>query len=395
VCNFFASLEEERTPKNVVLAPSGIAAMSIGKRVESANVRTVHSWIVSTEVSPGENKFKFINYLHVDEAGMLDLWVTWHLLQAAERQGVQQIGFSGDCTQLPPVAGCGTIFRELLSLTGDNTPTQQHLKQNYRTASVPGLHGLLEKMRYLSVRAGTLTRRDFNTDDSKLFVIENSFDSDGLFRELFRQLDGIDKEKVKIICNRKDGLITRYGGDSLKKRNSNLCTLYNSFNNVPTRTDRSSFHKGDKVFSGVNITNPTTKELIVANGSMGIITKDFPIVTVEFPNDKDPTCNNQFSQDCKSETTQKLFEKGLTNASVSTVHKFQGSEEDTIIACFTGKSDSFNSIQLLYTASSRAKKKLIIIMEKQTLAIYTKPDRKPNDKLGNKHLRSFVQEQKW
>jgi ATP-dependent exoDNAse (exonuclease V) alpha subunit len=85
-----------------------------------------------------------------------------------------------------------------------------------------------------------------------------------------------------------------------------------------------------------------------------------------------------------------MFEK-LEWGSISTVHKFQGSEAHTIIAVFLGDFVDHNTIQLLYTAASRAKQRLVVIMEEKNLSLFcTRPGRVPRNTRFNQKLQKAL-----
>jgi ATP-dependent exoDNAse (exonuclease V) alpha subunit len=101
----------------------------------------------------------------------------------------------------------------------------------------------------------------------------------------------------------------------------------------------------------------------VANGSEGTVLSLTPI-SVCFQ-------GHVFTQgDDNSTSVREMFDK-LEGGTISTVHKFQGSEAHTIVAVFLGDYRDHNTIQLLYTAASRARKKLIVIMEERNLELFS------------------------
>jgi len=69
----------------------------------------------------------------------------------------------------------------------------------------------------------------------------------------------------------------------------------------------------------------------------------------------------------------KLFPDGVELASVQTVHKYQGSQQDNVVVVMYNAGgdgstpDTHNTLNLLYTAASRAKKRVRFVMDEKTL----------------------------
>ena len=96
------------------------------------------------------------------------------------------------------------------------------------------------------------------------------------------------------------------------------------------------------------------------------ISIDFRNYTYTFPS---PTHFCDEKQEARHRAVYTKLLKGTTR----TVHKYQGSEADIIIALFRSlpkKADGFRTRELLYTAASRAKCRLYLVFDSNEYAKY-------------------------
>ena len=137
------------------------------------------------------------------------------------------------------------------------------------------------------------------------------------------------------------------------------------FNNVPKNIYIwVLFHTGFGVMSVKNIVDANHSTFLSANGSTGMVSAVHPDTGVptriEFQNP-----SHTFYTD-RNETSQQVV-RTLIRGTISTIHRFQGSEADTVIAAFAGNDTEHLTTLLLYTGCSRARKRLVLIMKKKTL----------------------------
>ena len=90
----------------------------------------------------------------------------------------------------------------------------------------------------------------------------------------------------------------------------------------------------------------------------------------------------------------KVFPDGLELASTQTVHKYQGSQQDNVVVVMYGagptgfhKTDNHHNLNMLYTAASRAKKRVRFIMDEKTLEHFIET---PTLAEQDKHLIDFL-----
>lgn len=355
------------TERGVFIAPTGKAVETLKTRMDGkiGDVMTFHRWILKGESSRRHHLFRILDeghmfsHLFLDEGGMVSVWSMWHILNFAERCGVTHLVIFGDTHQLPPVNNDGTLLDAL-------RPMAIHLVENFR--STPGLLGLLDHLRNVADDTEPFVRAEaFDNKESSLVVV----DSDAsVYRAIEQAVShpAVTKENTRIIVNRKKGLLEVPDSDPVAKH---LLRIYDLFNPKKNRTKLSEYHPGDIVICTVNISQGG--DLIVANGSEGLVLsneKKGGGLVIEFDNG---FVTRVYPRDDNAEIVEKV-RGSVRKGSILTVNKFQGSEKDRIIVVFTGNYRPNHTIQMLYTAASRARKHLTLIIPRQTLRMYTTPN---------------------
>ena len=193
--------------------------------------------------------------------------------------------------------------------------------------------------------------------------------------------------------------------------------------NKRVRVDR--FVAGDAVMSTVNVSvdskNHKPKKLVLSNGSQGKVVsirygtglkgargylKDVEEMDVIFDDQHfkypvsewypispfvidTPTPNDIVAQinHRNQEALSNMF-KGLVIGSVQTVHKYQGSQQENVVVAMSGggkrynREDNFHTLNLLYTAVSRAQKRIRLILDDVTLKHFIEtPTLAPQDQV--------------
>jgi exodeoxyribonuclease V alpha subunit len=359
-------MKDELYTPSVCVAPSGKATEVLKKRLGSGRdaftISTIHRWILMvTQGSRG-----VVPFLFVDEASMVDLWTTWHLLQTACNIGVQRIVLFGDPQQLAPIDGRGTILDAFVM---NHSSVVIPLVTNYR--SEEGLLTLLGNIRSVADGSGQRIHREwFETSNSVLEIVPNHNPS-VLYATILRHLPGLDPVTTRVIASTNAPLIKPTLESNTSERESFLLEMYRFFNpRVSERKSNVPFYVGDLVRSTMNLTISTSLkdggrmfELVVTNGSEGIVSSVEPLSIVFHGGYK-------LTWEKDSEKNVRDLLDTLECGFLSSIHKFQGSEAKTVIAVFTGKFVPHNTIQLLYTAVSRSQQRLILIMEQQNIDLY-------------------------
>jgi hypothetical protein len=269
----------------------------------------------------------------------------------------------GDPHQLPPIDRRGTVLDAFVA-SGSHLVTP--LVTNYRSAH--GLLSFLTNLRSVATHDCTRIRREwFHTPNSTIDIVPNN-DNPALYAAILLRLQGLDPKTTRVVMGRKAPLIQPGQNHNPTQRAAFLSAMHMFFN--PTATHRIpgvQFYVGDLVRSTRNVTSTDNGcvELLVTNGSEGIIASVNPL-SVVFGDGYTIT-----KADDNTEAVRGLLDT-LECGFLSTVHKFQGSEAETIIAVFMGHFVDHNTIQLLYTAVSRSRQQLCLIMEQQNYELYCK-----------------------
>ncbi|MBE1302032.1 MAG: AAA family ATPase [Alteromonadaceae bacterium] len=272
--------------------------------------------------------------LHIDEASMVDLQTMYQVLKAFEGRDARFV-FIGDPAQLPPI-GLGLIFHQLIK---SELVPQVELTENFR--SVKDICLAANKIRFGKV-----------PPPSENVVIIRYTDKEQLV-ELVKQhyLQHKDTSEVHVVAARKStvGLI-----------NTHLHTLL-------TR-ERDAIHIAPQFSIGDSVIYKTNDaDLGLTNGSTGIVEGE-SVIHTEFG--KLPVLNATFNGmpiQLKRHEIQD-DENGiyhLQHAYSITCHAAQGSEFGTVIVVV--EKSKMVERSWLYTALTRAKHKVILLVENNAL----------------------------
>lgn len=339
------------SPSDVVLmAPTGKAA----QRMTESTGRTAVTIHKSLGVIPDvgfrsyENTIRRMNgkrLFVVDESSMLDTFVAGCLFRVAQDIDARII-LIGDPDQLPSI-GAGQILTDLLE---SNMPMSK-LTIVQRQAEDSGIVAIASAM-----RDGHLPNLDwFNSRDDVEFIVVNN--EEDMLTQVSLQV-GENKTILSPYHNPSNsGFFTM---DTTPAFNHVAQSIINPnpTNSVETGYIRNGkrdlgrqFRVGDQVISNFNRSDD------IVNGSVGIVVNIWDEQTIVV--DYDGT----------------LAEYGplewdeLSLAYAITVHKSQGSEYDTVvIPIIRNTASGFVNRNLLYTAITRAKKKLVLIGNPQNFA---------------------------
>ncbi len=345
----------------VLTAPTGRAA----KRMELATGRpakTIHR-LLEYGSEPGEDILEQARFRRdadnpveadaviVDESSMVDIFLMDGLLAALE-SGTRLI-LTGDADQLPSV-GPGNVLKDILA---SEVIPYTVLRKVFRAGGniVMNAHKVNQGEEIELFTTGDFV---FQPEDSPQTALDTTVDS--VTRFIRR---GESVEEVQVICPIKKGLIGVYNlNKEIRERlNPRLA------GKAELIFGDTVFRVGDKVMQTVNNyskewhikgTSPIlTGGTGAFNGDMGVI---------EEIHSSEKSLIILFDGDRLAEyQTEELTQ--IEHAYAVTVHKSQGSEFDTVILpLFYGYSD-FLTRNLLYTAITRAKKKMIIIGREATV----------------------------
>lgn len=307
--------------KITCLAPTGKASMRLPKG------STIHRYLAEVEMkevtkaSPDPP-----DVIIVDETSMADVTLVKNLLESSTpRQWV----FVGDDAQLPPVRW-GNFYKEII---GSKAISHVRLKHTFRNKL--GILELANKIR----NGEKLTKQDLNNSEVTTF------------------LEPVDLEDTitTMTGNPPPQIISptrEFGSGGVSKLNTIMHQkIFGSTAGVhpcPSET----------VIVTKNYYDPDKGKLAASNGDVGQFVeykKKFAYIKLD-----------------RTGTTVKVSKEDVELAHALTVHKTQGSEYDVVILVLLDVPRMLATRELLYTAVTRAKKKLVIISDPQTLQLCTK-----------------------
>lgn len=332
-------------------APTGRAA----KRMSEATGQTAKTIHRLLEVNPAEGfSFRFdaqnplqLDMLIIDEASMLDITLSHHLLRAIP-QGAHLL-LVGDIDQLPSV-GPGNVLRDIID-SGVVAVERLHLifRQAEGSAIITNAHRIIQ---------GQMPALDRQARDFFLFHIEDVDQCADMVIDLVAQRIprrfGIPSRQIQVLSPMHRGAV---GVATLNQR---LQQRLNPAN--PRRPERTLggrvFRVGDRVMQTRN-----NYELDVFNGDMGEITTIDPVMhTLTIRID-----DREISYDW-------LDADELVHAWAVSVHKSQGSEYRAVVIPFHTTHYVMLQRHLLYTAVTRARELVVLVGTRRALGIAVRND---------------------
>ena len=334
-------LAEQEGLRIVLCAPTGRAAKRLAETTER-KAKTIHRLLVPEGFAGGRQVFEYnetkqlpADLVIVDEVSMLDMEMLYHLLQALSPRC--RCILVGDADQLPSV-GAGAVLHDII---------QSEILPVVRLQTI-----------FRQKEGGRIVTNAHLINGGCLPVVNE--DEEFRFVEIEREEQGAD-----VIC-RLYAAETAEAGDKfavqvLSPMYKNPCGVDNlnaviqSAVNGPQKgkgehkAGKMTFRTGDKVMQKQN-----NYDKGVFNGDIGeIFAVQNDIVYVRYP-----------EQDVKYEG-QEIDE--ITLAYAITVHKSQGSEYHTVIMTLVNSHGIMLQRNLLYTAVTRAKGKVILVGTKAAL----------------------------
>lgn len=336
-------LAEQEGLRILLCAPTGRAAKRLAETTDR-KAKTIHRLLIpdgfvgTTQVFEyNETKLLPADLVIVDEVSMLDMEMLYHLLQALPPQC--RCILVGDADQLPSV-GAGAVLHDIIQ---SNVVPVVRLETIFRQQQGGRIvtnahrinHGLLPvvnadvEFRFIEIA----DEDEGATTISKIYAVECMATEDKfavqVLSPMYRNPCGVD----------------------------NLNTLIQATSNppAPEKSEYSHgvtvFRVGDKVMQKQN-----NYEKGVFNGDIGeIFAIQHDIIYVRYP-----------EQDVQYEGPGV---DEITLAYATTVHKSQGSEYHTVIMALVNSHFIMLQRNLLYTAVTRAKRKVILVGTKKALEL--------------------------
>ncbi len=337
--------------KCVLSAPTGRAAKRMSEAT-SEEAKTVHRMLEMERAMDDSTKFQrnernplSEGVVIVDEASMLDLFLTSALLRAMKRGS--RLILIGDSDQLPSV-GAGNVLADLIASDRIKTVRLTEIfRQSKESLIITNAHRINEGISPVL----SCTDNDFffvNREDER--TIPESIAA--LIMQRLPRTYGADiKEKIQVITPSRKG---NGGVDSL---NSALQERMNP--QAKFKKEKHShgviFREGDKV---MQVTNNYDIEW-QKGGISGVGLFNGDIGVIESVNLKEETLTVNFDD----RVTEYPFDtlEQLELAYAITVHKSQGSEYPVVIIPMYSCPPMLMTRNLLYTAVTRAKSMVILV----------------------------------
>jgi len=319
----------------ILCAPTGRAAKRLTEATEF-EATTIHRLLVPVQ---GSDSYDFtkneddpldIDVIIIDEASMLNVRLFYSLMAAIPKEA--HVIIVGDVDQLPPI-GAGFVLKDLLD--SDCVPYTR-LNQIYRQSS----GNTIVESAY-AINRGEMPKLDSLSEEFS-FIPVKSYDMmmKAIIDVYKREQEHIEDElDIQIISPMRRGeagstLISQYvqqavnPPDSLKGE---------------ARVNGITYRVGDKVIQILN-----DYELEVFNGEIGII---YAITRTDI-------CIRFIHKEVRLPIDEAHM---IMPAYAITVHKSQGSEYGVVIIPFVPRYGGMLQRNLLYTAVTRAKRKVIIV----------------------------------
>lgn len=342
-----------------LMAPTGRAARRMSESTGHTDATTMHMALGLVGDGESYQEFEFLEaqFYNVDEVSMVDMKLCYEFFRHL-KTGVRAV-LIGDVDQLPSV-GPGDVFRQLINC---GLVPVTILDIVYRQAQ--------------NSRINTNARL-INKNQSKL-----SYGNDFAFIDCTGAKEAsqiVQKLYQQEVCQSSVDdvqVLTPYrkrGEASLIELNKKLRELINpGVSGIKEMTILGTvFRVGDKIIQTKNTD-------ILSNGDMGEIQ--------DLYTDKEGHSKAKllFSENrCVHYDTQQM--ENIEHAYATTIHKSQGSEYPVVILPWIKGFYGMLKRNILYTAITRAKVKVIIVGEKSALyqAIHTNDSGKRNTALGEK-----------
>lgn len=325
----------------LLAAPTGRAAKRMNETT-GLPASTIHRKLGLTADDDNEAEANDLsgNLLIVDEFSMVDTWLANQLFQAIPQN--MQIIFVGDKDQLPSV-GPGQIFADLLQISAI---PKIELEQIYRQGANSSVISLAH-----SIKNGQLPS-DFTTNQAdKSFFPANSQIVVPLIEKILvkAKAKGISVNEIQILA-------PMYRGSAgINRLNQVIQDIFNPLNDgmIEVTFNDLKFRRNDKILHLVN-----EPEHNVFNGDIGYISSIIPAkhaeskmdeLVLDFDGNEVIYPRNQWHK--------------ITLSYAMSIHKAQGSEFELIILPLVNAYHRMLQRNLLYTAITRSRSKLILIGE--------------------------------
>ena len=324
----------------ILAAPTGRAARRMNELTGLPSA-TIHRHLGLN----GDNDYQAMDdYLDcdliiIDEFSMVDTWLANQLFSAIA--STTQVIIVGDSDQLPSV-GPGQVLSDLLKI---DTLPQLALTKIFRQSEDSTIVTLANQMRQGQLPADFTQKKP----DRSYFEASATYIPDMIAKIVQSAVkSGINPQEIQILAP------MYRGAAGINRLNTIIQDLLNPLDNQQDFAfGEMSFRKGDKILHLIN-----DAELNVFNGDIGYITDLIPAKYTESKQDE-----LYLSFDGNEVIYPRNEWHKITLAYAMSIHKSQGSEFQVVILPITHQSRRLLQRNLIYTAITRSKSKLVMLGE--------------------------------
>lgn len=348
-----------------LMAPTGRAARRMAESTGYTQASTMHMALGLVGDGESFQEFEFLKaqFYNVDEVSMVDMKLCYEFFRHL-KMGVRVV-LIGDMDQLPSV-GPGDVFRQLIQCGLVPVTILDIVYRQSQDSRINTNAQLIKKNK---------TKLAYGNDFVFIECTGAKEASETIQKLYWKEASQRSVEDVQVLTPYR-----KRGEASLVELNKKLRELINpAVSGAKEMTVLGTvFRVGDKIIQTKNTD-------ILSNGDMGEIQ--------DFYTDKDGHSKAVllFTENrCVHYDTQQM--EDIEHAYATTVHKSQGSEYPVVILPWIKGFYGMLKRNILYTAITRAKSKVIIVGEKSALyqAIHTDDSGKRNTALGEKVQAAYI-----
>lgn len=403
-----------------LLAPTGKAAERI-KNLTGKDASTIHSFLASngwlrenfTLKRDGGNKAQDFNTIIIDECSMIELNVFATLLKAINLNSVQRLILIGDPNQLPPI-GRGKVFVDTINWLKKNYPNNigtltDNVRQlvNQVTGQGCGILELAEVFIQDKQQAPNLKvarNKIFNKilqygngdidKDLAVYFWNTQDDLEKLLPDVITQdmkwtTDNVQESWFEKMNDNPESIqvISPYRGEFYGTGSINIL-MQKTFKSFGLKKLLGGIGYSDKVIQIINRpksnaayaydwNNRQSVRVEIYNGEIGIVSqhtfdrnktvKSLKHFQVKFSGSSRQGLSYNYGKDlgnCGGRfIPEQKVEDNLELAYAISVHKAQGSEFDYVYVVLPQRDSHLLSMELLYTALTRAQKKVTLFIQ--------------------------------
>ncbi len=356
-----AEIFEQQGRKAVLCAPTGRAAKRLSEAT-GREAKTIHR-LLDLDFKDGKGYFTYnentrlpADVVIVDEVSMVDEYVFGALVKAVDR-GAGLI-LVGDKDQLPSV-GAGNVLADLIASEKFAVTCLTHIyRQAEQSLIVTNAHRINNgRMPVLDVKDNDFFFEEKDSPaEARNAVVE-------LVTKRIPDYFKVNADDIQVLCPMKKGIA---GVESL---NAEIRQKFNppKYKSPEMKSGETSYRVGDKVMQIVNDYQQEwtlkTEEGVesgsgIFNGELGYI-EEINMLNQKF--------KVRFTDDKVAIYSFGDLEHLVLAYAVS-IHKSQGSEFDTVVISVTGNNFMLMTRNLLYTAVTRAKKRVVLVGSREAVA---------------------------